>query len=121
MKKSEKFAKNLKKSLLYSIILQEKDDWKKFEKNNPAVSLNVLYVKRMYVYPAYISKHNSNYEKQIILLTILNGEGWHYLVVKKLCALLAGITSKHDGNFYWFNCLYSFRTRNKLESHKKLC
>ena len=26
-------------------------------------------------------------------------EGWHYLEVKKQLDLLAGITSKHNGNF----------------------
>ena len=34
------------------------------------------------IYPAYISKHNSNGEKQVILFTIPNGEGWHYLALK---------------------------------------
>ena len=27
-----------------------KDDWKKFEKNNPTVALSVLYVKKMNIY-----------------------------------------------------------------------
>ena len=40
-----------------------------------------------------VSKHDSNHEKQIILLMIPNGEVWHYLVVKKLSALLSGVTS----------------------------
>ena len=36
-------------------------------------------------------------------------EGWHYLPVKKTpSALLRGITSKHDGDFYCLNCLHSF-------------
>ena len=39
-------------------------------------------------YPPYISKHNSNREKQVTLLMISNGEKWHYLAVKKLSALL---------------------------------
>ena len=30
-------------------------------------------------HPAFVSKHNSNFEKQAILLVIPNGEGWHYL------------------------------------------
>ena len=30
-------------------------------------------------HPAFVSKHNSNCEKQAILLVIPNGEGWHYL------------------------------------------
>ena len=57
----------------------EKDDWKKFEKNNVTIALNVLYAKKEKIYPAYVSKHNSNCEKQVILLMIPNGEGWHYL------------------------------------------
>ena len=48
-------------------------------------------------------------------------EGWHYLVVKKLFALLHRITSKSKGYFYCFNCLHSFRTENKLKSHEKVC
>ena len=48
-------------------------------------------------------------------------EGWHYLAVEKLSALLHAITSKHKGNFYCVNCLHSFRTENKLNSHEKEC
>ena len=40
-------------------------------------------------------------------------ESWHYLVVKELSALLRGIPSKHDGEFYCLNCLHSFRTENR--------
>ena len=40
---------------------------------------------------------------------------------QKLSALLRGITSKHNGDFYCLNCLHSFRTKNKLESHKEAC
>ena len=70
---------------------------------------------------AYVSKHNSNYEKQVILLMILNGEVWHYLATTKSSALLRGITSKNNGNFYCLYCLHSFRTKPKLKSFKKLC
>ena len=34
-----------------------------------------------------------------------NGEGWHYLAVKKLSALLRRITSKHHSDF---NYLYFY-------------
>lgn len=27
--------------------------------------------------------------------------------------------SKHDDNFCWLNCLHSFKTKNKLGSHKR--
>ena len=39
--------------------------------------------KAVKIYPAYFSKHNLNYKKQVILLMIPNEEGWHYLAVKK--------------------------------------
>ena len=41
-----------------------------------------------------------------------------YLAVRKLSALLHGITSKRKGNFYCLNCLYSFRAENKVKSHE---
>ena len=53
---------------------------------------------------------------------ISNGEKqWYYLAVKTLSALLRGITSKHYGDFYCLNCLHYFRTKNKVELHKKVC
>ena len=66
-----------------------------FEKNNPTVALNILYIKEKGICPAYTSEINSNYEKQIIPLMISNEEkkGWHYLPVKKLTALLHRINS----------------------------
>ena len=48
-------------------------------------------------------------------------EGWHYITVKILSALLKRITSKHNGEFYCLNCLHSFRRENKLKSHEKIC
>ena len=44
---------------------------------------------------------------------------WHYVPGKKLSALRC-ITSKHDGDFYCLNCLFSFRTENKLRSNEKV-
>ena len=38
---------------------------------------------------------------------------------KKILALLKGIKSKHHCGFYCLNCLHSFATENKRESHKK--
>ena len=102
-------------------------------------------LKRKNIYPAYVSKHNSNCEKQVILFMILNEEKrklsrtlatwaksegyeakskqqqWHYVAVKKLSALLRKITSKNNADFYCLNCFHSYRTKDKLESHKKVC
>ena len=35
---------------------------KKIDKNNVTIALNVWYAKKEKIYPAYISKHNSNRE-----------------------------------------------------------
>ena len=89
----------------------------------------MFFMLKKYIYLAYVSKYNSNREKEVILLMILNGEEGeaksegrrgHYLAVKKLSALSArGITSKYNGDFYCLNWLHSFRTKTNLESHKK--
>ena len=47
---------------------------KKFEKSNREIAFNVLSAKKEKIYCAYVWKHNSNFEKQIILLMIQNGE-----------------------------------------------
>ena len=52
---------------------------------------------------------------------ITDGKKWHYLSVKKLSALLRGITSNHDGDFYWLNCPHSYRTKDRLQKHLNVC
>ena len=100
------------------------DDWKAFEKDNPTIARDILYINEKEIYPAYKSKHNSTRGRQIILLMILTKEKegrWHYLAVKILSALLHGITSNRKGDFYCLNYLHSFRTKNKLKSFEKIC
>ena len=50
------------------------DDWKTSQKNNPIIGFNILYINKKEICPAYISKINSNCEKQINLLMIPNEE-----------------------------------------------
>ena len=87
---------------------------KKFETNNKMIATNILYVpyNSKQIRPAYISKHNSIRDNQVMITV---DEKWHYLVVKKLSALFSKITSKHGGAFYCLDCLYSFRTENKFK------
>ena len=73
------------------------------------------------MYTDYVSKHNSNRKEQVIFLMISNGKEWHYLSVKKLSALLRGITSNYYGDLNCLNCLYSFRTKTQLELPKSVC
>ena len=97
-------------------------DWRKLELNND-IALNILYIPHntKKIQLAYRSKDNLTCDKQVILLMITDGEKWHYLAVKNLPGLLKGITSTHEKDFYCLNCFHSYRTKNKLESHKRIC
>ena len=92
-----------------------------FEKDNPTTALNILYIKEKEICLAYVSKINSNIEKQIILLMIPNKEkeAWHYLTVKTISALLHGITSKHKGNFFCLNFFIVLEQKANLNLMKK--
>ena len=46
----------------------KKHDWKKYEENNVTIALIILYGKKEKIYPASVSKHYSNREKEVILL-----------------------------------------------------
>ena len=98
-------------------------DWKKFESKNKSIALNILYVSHntKKISHAYKSKYKLTRENQVILLMITDGEKFHYLAVKRLPALVKGITSKHDGNFYCLNCFHAYTTRNSFEKRKNVC
>ena len=87
-------------------------DWKKIELNNK-VALNILFVlhNTKKIQLAYRSKYN---------LTHNDGKKWHYLVVNNLSRLLRGITFNHHEGFYCLNCFHSYKTKDKLEAHKKI-
>ena len=58
-------------------------DWKKFERNNETIALNILCVPHnKKIRPAYRLKYNRKRENQLILLIIIDGEKWHYLALK---------------------------------------
>ena len=47
---------------------------------------NILYLKKEKIYPGYVSKQNSNREKQVILLMIPSREGlWELWKLKCIC------------------------------------
>ena len=46
---------------------------------------------------------------------ITDGKKWHYL------ALLRGITSNHNGDFYCLNCFHLYRAENKTKKHENVC
>ena len=117
-------------------------DWKKFERNNKKIALNILYIPHntKTIKLAYESKYNRKRENQVVLLMITSGkqsdevDKWHYIALKSartddgfnrpirsLSRLFRGITSNNHGDFYCLGCLYSFWTDNVLKKHERLC
>ena len=99
-------------------FLSTKEDWKEFELNNKSIALNILLVpyNTEQIRLAYNSKYNTKRKNQVMLLMITDGKKWHYFAVKKLSALLKGITSNHKGDLYCLNCFHSYSTKNNLKS-----
>ena len=66
-------------------------DWKKFERNNKTIALDILFIPHnaKTTRVAYISEYNNKCKKQVILLMTTDGKKSHYLAVTNLSALLA--------------------------------
>ena len=98
-------------------------DWKKFEQNNKTIALNILFVPHntKQIRHVYKLKYNFKRKNQVILLMITDGKEWHYLAVKSLSALLRGIASNHKEGFCCLNCFHSYRAKNKLKKHERVC
>ena len=97
-------------------------DWKKFEQNNKAIALNILYVpyNTKQMRQAYISKYNSKRNNRVILLMVTDGtNNWHYLAVKIISGLLRGRTSNNNGNFCCLNCFHRIERKEKLKNMKE--
>ena len=65
-------------------------DWKKFERNNKTIALNILFIphNEKTINLADKSKYNRKRENQVVLLMITNGkqsdevDKWHYIALK---------------------------------------
>ena len=95
------------------------------EKYNDNTALNVFcYVnKENEIRPVFISKNNKtrNYHANLLMISNEKSTIWHYTAIKSIPALLRGITSKNNGDFYCLNCFRSYRIAKKLAEHEELC
>ena len=59
-------------------------DWKRFEKNNKTIALNILSVPHdeKTINLAYKSKYNCKPKNQVVLLMITDGKKRHYIALK---------------------------------------
>ena len=114
-----------------------KKDWKRFENNNPDVSLNIFSVpfNEEEIRTEYVSKFNRERNSQVTLLMITDEIGkWHYTTLKSIetsngtlkpiksySRLMKGYSSKYKDDFYCYNCGNSYRTDRALAKHELLC
>ena len=85
-------AKNNKNETFYKYIQVGRNTFsirkrwlEKNEKNNVTIALNILYAEKEKIYSVYVSKHNSNREKQVILVMFPSGEGWYFCAALLIC------------------------------------
>ena len=50
-----------------------------------------------------------------------DGKRLNYLAVRNLSALLRGISSSTNHDFYCINCFHLYRALNKLKQHESVC
>ena len=91
---------------------------KKIIPNNQTSALNILILphNRRKITSVHLKTQFRTW-KSIVLLKITDGEKWHHFGVKSLPALLQGITSTNNGNYFCISCLH----QSKLQSLQKVC
>ena len=94
-------------------------DLKKFEKQNPTISITVFGYEGKSVYPLRNSNHRDH---NIILMLIEEGGVKHYCLIKSISRLLAYQTSngKRKEHFY-LRCLNPFWCKKSLSNHTEYC
>ena len=98
----------------------------KFEKNNPAITVNVLFSnkkpQKKNIYTVHRSEHNVKCKKHVNLLMIEDGERRHYTKIKGISRLLKSLHATHKGAYHFFmNCLNGFRTKSARDKHFEFC
>ena len=93
--------------------------YKKFEKQNPSISLYVFYAEEesKMIYPVY----KSSFPKRQHIVDLLLYEE-HYVYIKDLEKLIATSLTKHKTKVYICrNCMLHFHDEQKLQGHESDC
>ena len=111
------------KGLEFPISIKKND---KFEKNNPGITVNVLFSNKKHqkknIYTVHRSEHNVKCKKHVNLLMIEDGKRMHYTTIKGISRLLKSLHATHKGAYHFFmNCLNGFRTESARDKHYEFC
>ncbi|XP_057294631.1 uncharacterized protein LOC130623161 [Hydractinia symbiolongicarpus] len=96
-------------------------DINKFERNNPDIAVNVLYVTGKSFNILRRSAFNER-EKQANLLLLTDEKRNHYVTIKNISRLLGSEISKDHGKMsFCLNCLQGFQTIESRDNHYAYC
>ncbi|KAF4531544.1 hypothetical protein B566_EDAN015508 [Ephemera danica] len=100
------------------------EDVRKFECNNPTVSINIYALstndKLPEVFPIKVAEKEKN--RHIDLLVLENGENWHYAYIKNVDRLLSSQLTNYNGvTLICKRCLSHHYSEEALTIHKKHC
>ena len=98
----------------------------KFEKNNPDVAVNVLFINKKSqqknIYTVQRSGRNVKCKKQVNLLMIVDGEKGHYTAIKNLSRLLAKLNGKTKRTYHFcMNSPNGFGAGSATDKHYEYC
>jgi len=93
-------------------------DMKKFEQQNPQISVNVLGHEDIKIFPLHVSEMAEK-EHDVNLLLL---EYKHFVLINDLSRLLSHQMSNHkEKRFFCLRCLNSFTKKEVLDKHKENC
>ena len=92
--------------------------YNKIEKQNE-ISINVFGYEENQPFPIYISKEN--YQDQMNLLLITEGENKHYVLIKDFSKLMYNKTKHHHRKHFCMYCLQCFSSEDILTKHTENC
>ena len=93
----------------------------KFEKQNPDISVNVLYLEDRDFIPIRTSSFCSKRKHHVNLLMLTNQDKFHYTSIQSLSRLV-GDRTKHNGKTYVCQCcLHPFSKEDLLNEHLLIC
>ncbi|KAK3742158.1 hypothetical protein QZH41_020479, partial [Actinostola sp. cb2023] len=95
------------------------DQVKKFERENPTISVSVFGFEEQELFPLYITKDKK--ELHVNLLLYSQDTRRHYCLIRNLDRLLHSL-SRHHGRMYHCNyCMHGFVRQDLLDDHEPHC
>ena len=91
----------------------------RFERQNPAISVNVIGFENGEFFPVYVTKEKKGIHADLLLYS--QGAQNHYCLIRNLSGLLNNRTSYEHRMFYCAYCLHGFVRQDLVDDHEPHC